>query len=103
MTTKLYLAERPAYGIPGGKALILVDQNGDALPAQVCCDLHQAADEIPTVTVTMNVYGRGVTLGEPPCMGPVWMQRANAIAAMAVAEIVIMAEQAKARVVYGLQ
>lgn len=98
MTTKLYLAERPAYRIPGGKAMMLVDQHGDVIPNQVSCLLDQSADSIPTVTVKLAITGRGVTLGEPPCMGPVWMQRANAIAAAAIAEIIIMAEQAKSAI-----
>tara|TARA_Y100000815_G_scaffold148998_1_gene134737 strand:+ start:46 stop:351 length:306 start_codon:yes stop_codon:yes gene_type:complete len=101
MATKLYLAERPAYGIPGGKALLIVDQDGDVVPGQISCDLHQSARELSTVTVTLSVTERSVAIGEPPCMGPVWMRRANAIAAAAIEELAMMAFQYKQS--HGLQ
>jgi len=98
MATKLYLTERPARGVPGGKALMLVDQDGDVIPAQVSCDLHQAAGEISSVTVAMNIHEAGVTLGDPVA---IFMTRANRMAAAAIDEIAMLAIHYKQS--HGLQ
>lgn len=98
MTTKLYLAERQALGASGGKALLLVDQDGDVIPCQVSCDLHQAAGEVSTVTVKMTVTTFGVTIGDPVAN---FMTRANRMAKAAIEELAMLARHYKQS--HGLQ
>lgn len=62
---KLYIEERKA-AVPGGKAMMLVDEHGDALPCQTATTLTQEAGDIGTITVTFCVDGRKVQIGGRP-------------------------------------
>lgn len=63
---KLYLAERDGDAASGGRALVLVDADGVTLWGQKAVSLDQCAGEESTVTVTLVVDGRHLSIGEPP-------------------------------------
>lgn len=80
---KLYIEERKA-AVPGGKAMVLVDEQGDALPCQAATTLTQEARCIGTMTVTFNVDGSQVQIGGRP---EHWMRSALDMADKAKAAI----------------
>jgi len=62
---KLYITERPAPRIAGGKAILLVDEQGIMIPCQQAVTITQETDEMTTCTVTFIVNGKDVLIGDP--------------------------------------
>lgn len=62
MATKLVIKTSDAPNIPGGKALMLYDQDGCLIPNQAAIVHRNAVGELAEVTVTFYVDGDNVRL-----------------------------------------
>ena len=54
---------KEAAAIPGGRAMMLCDADGEPVPMQTSTELRQAVGEASTITITLHIDGEQVVLG----------------------------------------
>lgn len=53
-----------AASVPGGRAILLCDDEGNTLPSQIRTVVEAGVDELGTITVTFQIDGERVRFAE---------------------------------------